>query len=118
MAEREIDLGAPGASARREYERRRRKREAATRERHPRIGNLLLRLKSPPASEVAWNTGADGEETLAAHLAKRCPEAIVLHDRRIPGGRANIDHLATAPSGVYVIDAKRYRGKIEVRRPP
>lgn len=117
MAEREIDLGTPGASARREYERRRKRREAATRERHPHLGNVLLRLQSPPASEAAWNTGAAGEETLASHLAKRCPDAIVLHDRRIPSSRANIDHLAVAPSGVYVIDAKRYKGKIEVLKP-
>lgn len=117
MAEREIDLGTPGTSARREYERRRAKREVATRERHPHLGNLLLRFQSPPASEVAWNTGASGEQALAAHLAKRCPDVIVLHDRRIPGSRANIDHLAVAPSGVYVIDAKRYKGKIEVRKP-
>jgi hypothetical protein len=117
MAEREVDLGTPGASARREYERRRGRREATTRERHPRLGDLLLRFQSPPASEVAWNTGATGEEALAAHLAKRCPDVIVLHDRKIPRSRANLDHLAVAPSGVYVIDAKRYRGKIEVRKP-
>jgi Nuclease-related domain len=117
MVEHEIDLGTAGASARREHERRRAKREAATRERHPHIGNLLLRLQSPPASEVAWDTGAAGEEALGAHLSKRCPHVIVLHDRRIPRSRANIDHLAVAPSGVYVIDAKRYKGKIEVRKP-
>jgi Nuclease-related domain len=117
MADREIDLGTAGASARREHERRRAKREAATRERHPHIGNLLLRFQSSPASEVAWDTGAAGEEALGAHLAKRCPDVIVLHDRRIPRSRANIDHLAVAPSGVYVIDAKRYKGKIEVRKP-
>jgi hypothetical protein len=117
MDEREIDLGTAGASARREYERRQGKREAATRERHPRLGNLLLRFQAPPASEVAWDTGAAGEEALAAHLARRCPEAIVLHDRRMPRSRANIDHLAVAASGIYVIDAKRYKGKIEMRRP-
>lgn len=117
MADHEVDLGTPGASARREHERRREKRETATRERHPHIGNLLLRLQSPPASEVAWSTGAAGEEALAAHLAKRCPNTIVLHDRRIPRSRTNIDHLAVATSGVYVIDAKRYKGKIEVRKP-
>ena len=50
-------------------------------------------------------------------LARRCPGAIVLHDRRLPGSRANIDHLAVAPSGVHVIDAKRYKGKIEVHKP-
>lgn len=85
-----IDLGVPGASARREYERRHRE---------------------------SWATGAEGEEQLGAHLTKHCPEAIVLHDRRIPGSRANIDHVAVAPSGVYVIDAKRYKGKIAVRKP-
>ena len=33
----------------------------------------------------------------------------VLHDRRIPSRRANIDHLAVSPAGVFVVDAKRYR---------
>ena len=41
----------------------------------------------------------------------------MLHDRRMPNGRANIDHIAVAASGVYVIDAKRYHGKIEVLNP-
>ena len=35
----------------------------------------------------------------------------VLHDRRIPGTRVNIDHIAVTRSGVYVIDAKRYKGR-------
>jgi Nuclease-related domain len=113
----EIDQGTPGGSARREHERRLARREAKTRERNPRLSNLLLRVQSAPVSETAWDTGAAGEEALAAHLAKTCPEVIVLHDRRMPGSRANIDHLAVAPSGVFVIDAKRYKGKIEIRRP-
>jgi hypothetical protein len=115
--EREIDLGTPGSSARREHERQRARREAKTREHHPHLGNLLLRVQSAPRSEAAWETGAAGEEMLAAHLARTCPEVIVLHDRRIPGRRTNIDHLAVSPSGVFVIDAKRYKGKIEVRNP-
>ncbi len=40
----------------------------------------------------------------------------LLHDRRVPRSRANIDHIAIAPTGVYVIDAKRCRGKIRVSR--
>jgi hypothetical protein len=40
----------------------------------------------------------------------------MLHDRRMPHSRANIDHIAVSSSGVYVIDTKRYRGKIKVRR--
>jgi hypothetical protein len=115
--EPDFDTGVAGASGRREHERRRAKREAATRARHPRVGNLLLKFQEAPEHEKAWATGAAGEEELAAHLARRCPDAIVLHDRRMPGSRANIDHLAIAPSGVLVIDAKRHKGKIEVRKP-
>jgi hypothetical protein len=92
-------------------------REAKAHERHPHIGKLLLQVQSAPASETAWDTGAGGEEALAAHLARSCPDVIVLHDRRMPLSRANIDHLAVTPSGVLVIDAKRYKGKIEVRKP-
>jgi hypothetical protein len=118
MAEKpDLDLGAAGSSGRREYERRQATREARTRARHPHIGGLLLALQSTPEHEKAWATGAAGEEELAAFLVRRCPKAIVLHDRRMPGSRANIDHLAVAPSGVWVIDAKRYKGRIEVRKP-
>lgn len=35
----------------------------------------------------------------------------MLHDRRIPRSRANIDHIAITRAGVWVIDAKRYRNK-------
>ena len=34
----------------------------------------------------------------------------------MPAGRANIDHIAIGPAGVYVIDAKRYKGRIAVVR--
>lgn len=39
----------------------------------------------------------------------------VLHDRRVPGTRGNIDHLVVAPAGIFVVDAKRYDGLIRVR---
>ncbi|WP_249934607.1 nuclease-related domain-containing protein [Microbacterium ulmi] len=31
-----------------------------------------------------------------------------MHDRRIRGTRANIDHIVIGPPGVWVIDAKRW----------
>jgi len=77
----------------------------------------MLRLQDEPQREKAWRDGAVGEEAVASHLAKTCPDVVVLHDRRMPKSRANIDHIAIAPSGVFVIDAKRYKGKIEVRKP-
>jgi hypothetical protein len=39
----------------------------------------------------------------------------VLHDRRIPRTKANIDHIAVGPAGVFVVDAKRYRGSPHLR---
>jgi hypothetical protein len=33
---------------------------------------------------------------------------VALHDRKVPGGRANIDHIAVTPTGVWIIDTKRY----------
>ena len=42
---------------------------------------------------------------------------IVLHDRRMPDGRGNIDHVAVAPGGVFVIDAKAHKGKVRIARP-
>jgi hypothetical protein len=39
----------------------------------------------------------------------------VLHDRRIPGTRTNIDHIAITTAGIWVIDAKRYKGRPELK---
>lgn len=38
---------------------------------------------------------------------------IPLHDRLSPGTRGNIDHLFVASSGVWVVDAKAYKGKVQ-----
>jgi len=35
----------------------------------------------------------------------------------MPGGHGNIDHLVIAPSGVFVIDAKNVKGKVQVSAP-
>lgn len=111
-----VDSGTPGGSARREYERRKAAREARIRTKHPKIGGLLLALSEDPQSTKAWDTGAIGEERLGNRLNAMSSEALlVLHDRRLPGSRANIDHLVVAPSGVYVIDAKKYKGRPRLR---
>jgi Nuclease-related domain len=82
------------------------------------VGGALLVIRDAPAHERVWETGAGGEEATARYLAKRCPGALVLHDRRIPRSTANIDHIAVVPGGVYVIDSKRYKNrKIRVATP-
>lgn len=104
--------GVGGGSARREYERRKQAREQRIRTKHPRIGGLILAISDEPQTTKAWDTGAKGEEMLAASLNKLFDQhVLVLHDRRIPKSKANIDHIAVTPTGVYVIDAKRYRDK-------
>ena len=107
-----IDPGTPGASARREFERRHAKREDRIRARYPRLGGLLLALSDDPQSTRAWDTGAVGEERVGDRLNELSSETLrVLHDRRVPGSSANIDHLAVVPTGVFVIDPKRYKGR-------
>jgi hypothetical protein len=112
----ELDRGQAGASAGRERERRRAVREAKVREEHPRIGDLLLKVRRAPQREAAFASGEVGELAVGAMLDKRAAKgpSIVLHDRRMPRGRGNIDHLAVCPSGVFVIDAKQYSGKVRV----
>jgi hypothetical protein len=80
--------GTPGASARREHQRRKTNREQRDRETHPRICGLLLALRQKPWHERAWERGAGGEEQVAASLAKYLePTVLMLHDRRIPQSR-------------------------------
>jgi hypothetical protein len=42
---------------------------------------------------------------------------VVLHDRRVPRSRVNIDQIAVARSGIWVINSKRYAGKVYVSKP-
>ena len=104
--------GTAGASALREFERRKSKREKRIREEHPRLGRVILALSDQPTSTRVWQTGAVGEQQMGRNLdALAGAGVLLLHDRGIPGSRANIDHLAVGPAGVFVVDSKRYRGK-------
>jgi hypothetical protein len=112
----EVEAGVPGASARREFERRKSNREMRVRTKHPKLGGLILAIGDDPQSTKAWDVGALGEERLGNRLNEIASDSLrVLHDRRIPGTRANVDHLAVTPTGVYVIDAKKYKGRPQLR---
>jgi hypothetical protein len=106
------ESGVAGASARREFERRKAKREERVRAKHPKLGGLLLAVSEAPQSTTAWDVGALGEERLGRGLDRlRSESVLLLHDRRIPRSKANIDHVAVTASGVFVIDAKKYGGR-------
>jgi hypothetical protein len=91
----------------------------------PRLGLVLgglaamaagwgLRFRpSPDAS--AWQRGAAGERHTARLLDPLARHGwAVLHDLTIPGSRANLDHLVIGPGGVFVIDSKQYRGRLQL----
>ena len=79
-------------------------------------GAAAVGLVRPSRSEAAWRTGASGERQVGKVLDGLGRNGIyVLHDRTIPGSRANIDHIAVTPSGVFTVETKRYTGRLEVR---
>jgi hypothetical protein len=73
-----------------------------------------LRFRPSPEAR-AWRRGAVGERRTARLLGplERHGWAI-LHDLALPGSRANLDHLMIGPGGVFVIDSKQYRGRLQL----
>ena len=123
-----------GGSAMKEYEKRSARELAkkeqrvaedaewrrSIKEQRPVLGRIASALKPVPQigpesqPTVAWKVGTEGEQRVAEVLTG-VAEIEVLHDRLVPGSRANIDHIVVGPAGVFVIDAKKYTGVIEVR---
>jgi len=77
------------------------------------VGSEAPSRSSTRTAQDAWGDGARGDELLAEALAG-VPGIAVLHDRRLPGTRANIDHVVIGPGGIFVVDAKRYAGRIGI----
>ena len=72
----------------------------------------LLRFHPSPAT-VAWRHGAQGERRTARLLAPLERRGFqIFHDLAVPGSGANVDHVVVGPTGVFVIDSKRYRGQL------
>ncbi len=108
--------GTAGAGAAREHARRAARDAERRRRRSGKLAPLAELLSAPKQSTEAWAKGAIGEERLAAFLERELAgQALLLHDRRIPGRRSNIDHVAVGPAGIWVIDAKRYEGTVRKR---
>jgi hypothetical protein len=91
----------------------------------PRLGLVLgglaavaagwgLRFRPSPDA-VAWRRGAAGERRTAQLLDPLERHGwVILHDLAIPHSQANIDHLVIGPGGVFVIDSKQYRGRLQL----
>ena len=123
-----------GGSAKKEYEKRSARELAkkeqrvaedaewrrSIKEQRPVIGRIAAALTPVPQigpesqPTASWKIGREGELRVAEVLAG-VAGIEVHHDRLVPGSRANIDHIVVGPSGVFVIDAKKYKGAIGVR---
>jgi len=85
------------------------------------LGSLLVLgaavgLLRPSRSEEAWRKGALAERRVGRILDSLQRQGIrVIHDRKMPGSVANIDHVVVTRAGVFCIDTKSYSGKLEVR---
>jgi hypothetical protein len=78
------------------------------------VAGWALRFRPSPEA-VAWRRGAAGERRTARLLAPLERHGwVVLHDLALPGSRANLDHLVIGPGGVFVIDSKQYRGRLQL----
>jgi hypothetical protein len=91
----------------------------------PRLGLVLgglaavaagwgLRFRPSPDA-VVWRRGSAGERRTAQLLDPLEQHGwVVLHDLAVPHSQANIDHVVIGPGGVFVIDSKQYRGRLQL----
>lgn len=112
----EITSGAAGASAAAEGGRRADRKVDEIRRKYGDHAAEVAREMADRDAAASWGKGSEGESWLARYIGKEVGDRVIaLHDRLIPGTRGNIDHIFVSPTGVLVVDAKAYKGKV-VRR--
>lgn len=131
-----LNKGIPGRSARKMDEKRRKRKDVKDeaiqkqyRAEHPKFTRVMknteknipglfawLQRQLDSSNEPSsWRKGAEGEESVGRILEELSQDRgfITIHDRLIPGSVANIDHIVVTSSKVFVVDAKKYAGKID-----
>jgi Nuclease-related domain len=89
-----------------------REQALAAREAAP-VKTFLARAFGVHTDERAWRIGADGEEKVAAQLAKtakRDPRWRFLHAIPVGDRGSDIDHLIIGPGGIFTVNAKHHPG--------
>ena len=77
---------------------------------------VVMGVVALPDSTLSWATGSEGEALTARALEQlKIDGFVILHDRRIPGSPANIDHIVIGPPGVAIVETKSYSGRLRVR---
>jgi hypothetical protein len=77
------------------------------------LANEKMRIRA-----TARSKGLEGELGVAGVLEDLADKYgfVVLHDLSMPGTTANIDHLVIQQSAVFVIDAKNYKGIVNIKK--
>lgn len=70
----------------------------------------LRQVDSLENDRAHMQRGADGEDTVAQILTRFPNDFHVVHDITTPFG--NLDHVVIGPTGVFVLDAKNWRGVV------
>ena len=89
-----------------------RERAQAARDSAP-VKTALARVLGIHTNERAWRIGADGEEKVAAQLAKlarKDPRWQFLHAIPVGNRGSDIDHIIIGPGGVFTANAKHHPG--------
>lgn len=110
--------GEAGRSARKQYEVRAREHQTKHEKLFgTKVAKIISFLVGNSKNISAWSKGADGEKRVGEFLDKFAEDNgfYVLHDRAIPGSKANIDHILISSRGIFVIDAKNYTGPIRIK---
>ena len=100
----DLALRRPGQAAR--------EQATALRQAAP-VRTFVTRLLRLHTDERAWRIGADGEEKVAAQLArlvKKDPRWRVLHAVPVGKNGADIDHVVIGPAGVFTLNTKHHPG--------
>jgi hypothetical protein len=77
------------------------------------VRTFVARMLAVHTEERAWRIGADGEERVAAQLAKlarKDPRWQSLHAIPVGEDGSDIDHLVVGPGGVFSLNAKHHPG--------
>jgi hypothetical protein len=79
------------------------------------VRRLFEGILDVPTADRNWRRGAEGEERVAARLAKKLDDRwVVIHDLTIGTQGANLDHLVIGPAGVFTLNTKNLKGKVTV----
>jgi hypothetical protein len=61
----------------------------------------------------SWSKGKRGETLVAEALKSLSDKYVLLNDLTLPDGKGNVDHLVIAPNGLFVIETKKYSGRVK-----